>query len=100
MKPTQVCRITQERISVNRLSEISDKTIPGLVLPEIVYNVKNKLDCIFVDNHNPEFVLLKRQTIGLVTSCVVTQKEQGQARWSVVMQRRASRGRVMTWIPV
>ena len=29
------------------LIEISDKTIPRLVLPEIVYNVKKKLGCIF-----------------------------------------------------
>ena len=49
------------------------------MLPKIVYNVKKKLGCIFVENHNPESVLLKRgQTIGLVTSCVVMQEEQGQ----------------------
>ena len=49
------------------------------MLPEIVYNVKNKLGCIFVENHNLESVLLKRgQTVGLVTSCVVMQEEQGK----------------------
>ena len=35
------------------LIEISDKTDPGLVLPEIVYNVEKKLGCSFVENHNP-----------------------------------------------
>ena len=32
------------------LIEISGKTIPGLVLAEIVYNIKKKLG--FVENHN------------------------------------------------
>ena len=41
------------------LIEISDKTIPGLVLPEIVYNIKKKLGCIFVENHNLESMILK-----------------------------------------
>ena len=55
------------------------KTIPGLVLPEIVYNVKKELGCIFVENQNPESMLLKRgQTIGLVISCIVTKEEQAQ----------------------
>ena len=68
------CEITEEV-----LIEISDKTIPGLVLPEIVYNIKKKLGYIFVENHNSESMVLKRgQTVGLVTSCVVTQEEQGQ----------------------
>ena len=98
----QVWRIPRERISDNALCErpdeamgvytkdncsiqtnlieISDKTNHKLVLPEIVYNLKKKLGCIFVENHNPESVLLKRgQTIGLVTSCIVTQEEHGQA---------------------
>ena len=46
-----------------------------------IYNIKKKLDCIFVENHNSEPMGLKRgQTIkGLVTSCVVMQEEQGQA---------------------
>ena len=42
------------------LIEISDKTVPGLVLPDIVYNVKKKLGCIFVENHNSEPLMLKR----------------------------------------
>ena len=41
------------------------------MLPEIVYNVKKKFGCIFVENHNPESLLLNRgQTLGLVTSCI------------------------------
>ena len=53
--------------------------MPGLMLPEIVYNVKKKLGCIFIENHNSEHILLKRgQTIGLLTSCIVRQVEQGQ----------------------
>ena len=37
-----------------------------------------KLGCIFVENHNSEPLMLKRgQPIGLVTSYVVTQAEQG-----------------------
>ena len=54
------------------LIKISDKTVPGLVLPEIVYNVKKELDCIFVENHNFKPLLKRGQTIGLVTSYVVT----------------------------
>ena len=61
--------------------EISDKTVPGLVLPEIVHNVKKNLGCIFVENHNSKPLMLKRgQTIELVmqVSCVMTQAKQGQ----------------------
>ena len=51
------------------LIEISDKTVTGLLVLEIVYNVKKKLVCIFIENHNSEPLELKRgQTIGLVTS--------------------------------
>ena len=62
---------------------ISDKTVTGLLLPlllpEIVYKVKKKLVCIFIENHNSELLKLKRrQTIGRVMSWVVTQAEQGQ----------------------
>ena len=58
---------------------ISEKTMSGLILPEIVYNVKKKLGCICIENHKSKPIILKReQTIGLVTSCVVTQAEQGQ----------------------
>ena len=68
------CEITGEV-----LIAISDKTIPGLVLPEIVYSIKKKLGCIFVENHNSESIVLKRGlNVGLVMSCIVTQEEQGQ----------------------
>ena len=49
------------------------------MLPEIAYNIKKKLGCILVENHNLESMVLKReQTIRLVTSCVMMQEEQGQ----------------------
>ena len=35
--------LTNREITGEVLIEISDKTIPGLVLPEIVYNIKKKL---------------------------------------------------------
>ena len=61
------------------LIKVNYKTIPGLVLPEVVYNIKKKLGQIFEENHNLESMVLKRgQTVGLVMSCVVTQEEQGQ----------------------
>ena len=70
------CEITGEVVI-----EINDKTIPGLVLPEMVYNAKKKLGCIFVENHNSESVLLKRrQTVALVLSCLVMQEKQGQVQ--------------------
>ena len=70
---------TNHGVTGDVLIEISNKTESGLVLPEIVYNVKKRLGCIFVEYHNPEPLVLKRgQTIGLVTSCVVMQAEQGQ----------------------
>ena len=50
-----------------------------MILPGIVYNVKKKLGCIFVENHNSEPIMLKRgQRLVLVTPCKVTQAEQGQ----------------------
>ena len=53
--------------------------MPGLILLEIVYNIKKKLGCIFIENHNSKLLMLKiGQTIGLVTSCIVRQVEQGQ----------------------
>ena len=71
---------TNRGVTGEVLIEISDKTVPGLILCEIVYNVKKKLGCIFVENHNSECLILKRgQMIGLVTSCVVTQAVQGQS---------------------
>ena len=53
--------------------------VTGLILPEIVYRVKRKLGCIFIENHNSKPLDLQRgQTIGCVTSCVVKCEEQGQ----------------------
>ena len=61
------------------LIEISNKTVSGLILHEIVYNVKKKLGCIFVENLNSKPLMLKRgPTIEIVTSCIVTKAEQGQ----------------------
>ena len=60
------------------LIEISKNTLTGLILSQIVYKVKKKLSFIFIENHNSEPQELKRgHTIGLVTSCLVTQAEQG-----------------------
>ena len=70
---------TNGEIKGDVLVKIMDKTITGLILPEIVYTVKKKLGCIFVENHNSEPLELQRgQTIGFVTSCEVTQEELGQ----------------------
>ena len=61
------------------LIKISNNTVPGLILPEIVYNVKRKIGCIFIENHNSVSLDLQRgQTIGVVTSCVVRQEDPGQ----------------------
>ena len=61
------------------LVEISENTATGLILPEIVYKIKRKLGCIFLENHNSEPLDLQRgQTIGVVTSFVVMQEELGQ----------------------
>ena len=54
---------TNREITGEVLIEISDKTIPGLVLPEIVYNMKKKLGCIFVVNHNSEPIGLKKDKL-------------------------------------
>ena len=43
---------TNRGVTGDILIEISDKTTPGLILPEIVYNFNKKLGCIFVENHN------------------------------------------------
>ena len=70
---------TNLEIQGDILVEIRDKTMTGLILPEIVYNVKRKLGCIFIENHNSESLDLQRkQTMGVVMSCVVTQEELGQ----------------------
>ena len=58
---------TNHEITGEVLIEISDKTILGLVLPEIVFYIKKKLGCTFVENHNSESMVLERgQTAGLV----------------------------------
>ena len=70
---------TNRGVTGEVLIEISDKTIPGLVLPEIFYNFRKKLGCIFVENHNSEPLLLNTgKVVGLVTSCIVMQDKQGQ----------------------
>ena len=70
---------TNSEIRGDVLIKIIDKTMTGLILPEIVYNIKKKLVSIFIENHNSESLDLKRgQTIGLVTSCIVMQ--QGQVK--------------------
>ena len=66
---------TNRKIQGDVLVKISDKTNTGLILPEIVFNVKRKLGCIFIENHNSESL---GQTIGVVTSWVVMQEELGQ----------------------
>ena len=67
---------TNRGVTGDFLIEISDKTLPGLVLPETVCNVKKKLGFIFVENYNSEPLMLKRgQMIGLVMSCLVRQAE-------------------------
>ena len=53
--PVQInCEITRDI-----LIEISDKTIPGLVLHAIVHNIRKKLGCLFVDNHSSKSMGLK-----------------------------------------
>ena len=60
---------TNLEITGEVLIEVDDKTIPGLVLPEVVYNIKKRLGWIFVENHDLESMILKRGlTVGLVTS--------------------------------
>ena len=64
---------TNLEIQGDVLVKISDKTMAGLILQEIVYNVKRKLGFIFIENHNAESLDLQRgQTIGVVKSCRVT----------------------------
>ena len=45
---------TNREIIGEVLIEINDTTIPGLVLPEVVYNIKQKLGWIFAEKHNSE----------------------------------------------
>ena len=70
---------TNREIQGDVLVKISNKIMLGLILPEIVFKVKRKLGCIFIENHNSESLYLQRgQTIEKVTSCVVKQEELGQ----------------------
>ena len=71
----------QTNLGVTRdsLIEISDKTIPGLLLLEIVHNVKKKLGCIFVENHNSDPLMLKRgQTLDEQGQTLEVRKEDMQ----------------------
>ena len=43
---------TNREIHGNVLVEATDRTVTGLILPEIVYNARKKLGCIFIENHN------------------------------------------------
>ena len=45
---------TNHDIKKDVLIKISDKTMRGLILPKMVYNIKKKLGCIFIENHNAE----------------------------------------------
>ena len=45
---------TNREITGDVLIEISNITVTGLILLEIVYNDKKKLGCIFIVNHNSE----------------------------------------------
>ena len=70
---------TNPELQGDVLVEIINKTVTGLILPEIVYNVKRKLGCIFIENHNSVSLDFQRgQTIGVVMSCIVIQEELGQ----------------------
>ena len=43
---------TNREIHGNVLVEANNRTVTGLILPEIVYNARKKLGCIFIENHN------------------------------------------------
>ena len=51
---------TNRDIQGDVLIKINNNTVPGLILPEIIYNVKNKIGCIFIDNHNSVSLDLQR----------------------------------------
>ena len=68
-----------QEIQGNFLVKTTERTVTGLILPEIVYNIRKKLSCIFIENHNSQPLDLQRgQTLGCVLSCVVKQEELGQ----------------------
>ena len=44
---------TNQKIHGDVIVETNDRTVAGLIQPEIVYRVKRKLGCIFfIENHN------------------------------------------------
>ena len=56
--PVQMNREVQGNV------ETTERTVTGLILPEIVYNVRKKLGCIFIESHNSQTLDLQRgQTI-------------------------------------
>ena len=75
--------------AIHKLVKISNNTVPGLILPEIVYNVKRKKGCIFIENHNSVSSDLQRgETIG-----VVTQEDLGQQSENRKENRQSVTGR-------
>ena len=54
---------TNHEVTGEVLIETSDKTTPGLMLPEIVHNVKKKLGCISVENHWTGNMIWKRDNM-------------------------------------
>ena len=70
---------TNQEIHGDVIVETNDRTVAGLILPEIVYRVKRKLGCIFIENHNSTSLDLQPgQTTGCMNSCIVKQGEWGQ----------------------
>ena len=51
---------TNHGVTREVIIEVSDKTVPGLILLEIVYNIKKKLGCIFLENHNSKPLMFYR----------------------------------------
>ena len=51
---------TNQDIQGDVLVKINEQTVTGLILPEIVYRVKRKLGCIFIENHNSTSLDLQR----------------------------------------
>ena len=67
-------RQTNHEITGDIFIKISNKTVMRLIQRQ-----EETIGYSFIENHNSESLELKRgQKIGLVTSCVVTQAEQGQ----------------------
>ena len=86
---------TNNEIHGHVLIKINDKTVMGLILSEIVFNVKKKLGCIFIENHNSESLDLQRgQMKGFVTSCVAMQEDLGQRLEKSKENRQSVTGRI------